>query len=245
VIYARGVKGEVVEEPQRALVIEDAADVRLLLSEVLRRAGLEVFEAASGRQGLARVAEIRPDLITLDLTLPDIDGIEVCRQLRAKTDAYVIMLTGRIEETDRLVGLEVGADDYITKPFSPREFRARVAAMFRRPRTSGEGRPEEKKSDTVEIGELVVDKESREVTLAGTPVDLTRIEFDLLAVLVSNPRRVWERETLTRQVWRTEWLGNDHVIDVHIANLRRKLGDDARSGHWIRTVHGVGYKFGG
>jgi DNA-binding response OmpR family regulator len=234
-------------EPRRALVIEDAADVRLLLSEVLRRSGFEVREAANGKQGLARVTEVRPDLITLDLILPDIDGIEVCRRLRTMTNAYVIMLTARIEEVDRLVGLEVGADDYMTKPFSPREFRARVAAMFRRPRTGAElaGESGDGGTPTLEFGDLVVDKEGREVHLAGTPVDLTRIEFDLLAVLASNPRRVWERETLTRRVWRTEWLENDHVIDVHIANLRRKLGDDPRSGRWIRTIHGVGYRFGG
>jgi DNA-binding response OmpR family regulator len=235
-----------VEEQHRALVIEDAADVRLLLREVLRKTGFEVWEAANGKTALAKAEEVQPDLITLDLTLPDIDGIEVCRRLRGMTDAYVIMLTARLEETDRLVGLEVGADDYITKPFSPREFRARVAAMFRRPRVGAEpggGGPSPSKALT--FGDLVVDTESREVHLAGQPVDLTRIEFDLLSVLVSNPHRVWERETLTRRVWRTDWVGDDHVIDVHIANLRRKLGDTARSGHWIRTVHGVGYRFGG
>jgi len=232
------------------LVVEDAADVRLLLREVLRKAGFEVWEAADGRAALAKAEEIQPDLITLDLTLPDIDGIEVCRHLRGMTDAYVIMLTARLEETDRLVGLEVGADDYITKPFSPREFRARVAAMFRRPRAGAEsvssgGGGDGTKPPTLTFGDLVVDEESREVYLAGRQVDLTRIEFDLLAVLASNPRRVWERETLTRRVWRTDWVGDDHVIDVHIANLRRKLGDDARVSRWIRTVHGVGYKFGG
>jgi DNA-binding response OmpR family regulator len=232
-----------VEEQHRALVVEDAADVRLLLREVLRKSGFEVWEAANGKAAIAKAEEVRPDLITLDLTLPDIDGIEVCRRLRAMTDAYVIMLTARLEETDRLVGLEVGADDYITKPFSPREFRARVAAMFRRPRAGAEA--DRARGETLTLGDLVVDQESREVHLAGRSVDLTRIEFDLLALLVSNPRRVWERETLTRRVWRTEWLGDDHVIDVHIANLRRKLGDDARAGRWIRTVHGVGYKFGG
>jgi DNA-binding response OmpR family regulator len=235
-----------VEEQQRALVVEDAADVRLLVREVLRKSGFEVWEAANGKAALAKAEEVQPDLITLDLTLPDIDGIEVCRRLRGMTDAYVIMLTARLEETDRLVGLEVGADDYITKPFSPREFRARVAAMFRRPRAGAEpggGRPSPSK--VLNFGDLVVDTESREVHLAGRPVDLTRIEFDLLSVLVSNPHRVWERETLTRRVWRTDWVGDDHVIDVHIANLRRKLGDTARSGRWIRTVHGVGYRFGG
>ncbi|HEU5160989.1 MAG TPA: response regulator transcription factor [Streptosporangiaceae bacterium] len=233
------------EEQRRALVIEDAADVRLLLREVLRKSGFDVWEAADGKSALTKAREVRPDLITLDLTLPDIDGIEVCRRLRGMTDAYVIMLTARLEETDRLVGLEVGADDYITKPFSPREFRARVAAMFRRPRAGAETGSRPEPPEVLEFGDLVVDLEAREVHLAGRPVDLTRIEFDLLAVLVSNPHRVWERETLTRRVWRTDWVGDDHVIDVHIANLRRKLGDTARSARWIRTVHGVGYRFGG
>ncbi|MFI0445967.1 response regulator transcription factor [Actinomadura sp. 6N118] len=230
-------------EPHRALVIEDAADVRLLLCKLLQKSGFEVWEAATGQRGLDRVDEVEPDLITLDLTLPDLDGIEVCRRLRTMTTAYIVVLTARLEETDRLVGLEVGADDYVTKPFSVLEFRARVAAMFRRPRTAAT--PEGRMPKTLQFGELAIDEESREVRLSGRLVDLTKIEFELLAILASNPRRVWERETLTRLVWRTEWPGNDHVIDVHIANLRRKLGDDARSGRWIRTVHGVGYRLGG
>ncbi|WP_113700856.1 response regulator transcription factor [Nonomuraea lactucae] len=240
-------------EQPGALVIEDAADVRRMLSEVLRMAGFEVSEAATGAQGLDLVEEMHPDLVTLDLMLPDMDGIEVCRRLRSMTSAYVIMVTGRVEETDRLVGLEVGADDYVTKPFSPRELRARVAAMFRRPRTvdaPGAGAPPENagaptENSVITFGDLVIDEEGREVRLAGRPVELTRIEFDLLVLLASNPRRVWSRETLTRRVWHTDWPGNDHVIDVHIANLRRKLGDDARAGRWVRTVHGVGYRFGG
>jgi DNA-binding response OmpR family regulator len=226
----------------RALVIEDAADMRQLLSDILRKAAFEVTEAATGAQGLDMAASVRPDLVTLDLTLPDMDGIEVCRRLRAVTTAYVIVLTGRMEETDRLIGLEVGADDYMTKPFSPRELQARVAAMFRRPRTALE--PGQDKPPTITHGELTVDEESREVHLAGKPVELTRIEFDLLVTLVSNPRRVWERQTLAQRIWQTEWLGSEHVIDVHIANLRRKLGDDARSSRWVRTVRGVGYRLG-
>ncbi|MDF2707695.1 MAG: response regulator [Nonomuraea muscovyensis] len=227
-----------------ALVIEDTGEVRRLLCEVLRMAGFDVTEAATGAEGLDLIAERHPDLVTLDLMLPDMDGIEVCRRLRGMTSAYVIMLSGRTEEADRLVGLEVGADDYMTKPFSPRELRARVAAMFRRPRR-GDLRGSGDRPRLLTSGDLVVDEESHEVRLAGRPVPLTRIEFDLLLLLASNPRRVWTRETLTRMVWHTDWPGNDHVIDVHIANLRRKLGDDARSGRWVRTVHGVGYRFGG
>ncbi|MFF5206190.1 response regulator transcription factor [Streptosporangium sp. NPDC000396] len=231
-------------EQPGALVIEDSADVRRMLCELLRMAGFDVSEAATGAQGLDLVGKVRPDLVTLDLMLPDMDGIEVCRRLRSMTTAYVIMLTGRAEETDRLIGLEVGADDYMTKPFSPRELRARVAAMFRRPRTA-EQPGTDGKPKIITFGDLVIDEESREVHLAGRPVALTRTEFDLLVALASNPRRVWERETLTRRIWHTDWPGNDHAIDVHIANLRRKLGDDARSSRWVRTVHGVGYRFGG
>jgi DNA-binding response OmpR family regulator len=232
-----------VVERRGALVIEDTAEMRRLLCEVLRMAGFEVSEAATGAEGLDLVAQRRPDLVTLDLMLPDMDGIEVCRRLRGMTSAYVIMVSGRTEEADRLIGLEVGADDYMTKPFSPRELAARVAAMFRRPRREPESAFPER-AGVHEFGDLVVDEESREVHLAGRPVPLTRIEFDLLALFASNPRRVWPRETLTRAIWHTDWPGNAHVIDVHIANLRRKLGDDARSGHWVRTVHGVGYRFG-
>jgi len=231
-------------ERRRALVIEDAADVRLLLCETLRQAGFDTTGAGTGSQGLEMADRLRPDLVTLDLTLPDIDGIEVCRQLRARTSAYLIMLTGRDEETDRLTGLEVGADDYMIKPFSPRELRARVGAMFRRPRLADPDEPGE--LAPLRSGDLVLDRERREVTLGGVPLSLTRTEFDILAMIMSRPGRVWERETLGRQIWQTDWLGDAHVLDVHIANLRRKLGDRAKGGgRWVRTVRGVGYSFEG
>ena len=230
-------------EGRRALVIEDAADVRLLLCETLRQAGFDTTGAGTGNQGLQLADRLQPDLVTLDLTLPDIDGIEVCRQLRSRTNAYLIMLTGRAEETDRLTGLEVGADDYVIKPFSPRELRARVGAMFRRPRLADPGEPEE--LPVLRSGDLVLDQERRQALLAGTPVPLTRTEFDILATIMSRPGRVWERDVLARQVWQTDWPGDAHVLDVHIANLRRKLGDSARGGRWVRTVRGVGYSFDG
>ena len=231
-------------ERRRALVIEDAADIRLLLCETLRQAGFEATGAGTGGQGLQLAERLQPDLVTLDLTLPDIDGIEVCRQLRSRTSAYLIMLTGRDEETDRLTGLEVGADDYMIKPFSPRELRARVGAMFRRPRLPDPDEPQE--LPTLRSGDLAVDQERREATLAGTPLRLTRTEFDILATIMSRPGRVWERETLARLVWHTDWPGDAHVLDVHIANLRRKLGDRAKGGgRWVRTVRGIGYSFEG
>ena len=226
----------------KALVIEDAADIRLLLRETLVHAGFEVAEAGTGTQGLDLASALHPDLVTLDLILPDIDGIEVCRRLRTMSNAYLIMLTARTEEADRLIGLEVGADDYMVKPFSPRELRARVTAMLRRPRMDDPGAAAE--PSVLRSRDLVVDREMREVTLAGNPVALTRTEFDLLVTFMSQPRRVWERETLARQVWRTEWAVNDHVIDVHVANLRHKLGESADDGGLVRTVRGVGYRFG-
>ena len=230
-------------EQRKALVVEDAADICLLLRDTLRQAGFEAVGAATGAQGLKLAGDLQPDLVTLDLSLPDMDGVEVCRRLRSVTNAYIIMLTARAEETDRLLGLEMGADDYMVKPFSPRELRARVGAMFRRPRLADPA--EQAAPGLLRLGELAVDRESHQVTLAGRPVALTRTEFELLVAFTTRPRRVWERETLARQVWHTDWPGDDHVIDVHVANLRRKLGDDAKTGRWVQTVRGVGYRFGG
>jgi len=229
--------------PQKVLVVEDAADVAELICETLRRSGFECSVVDLGAQALKVARSLQPDLITLDLTLPDMDGIEVCRRLRTMTNAYIVMLTARTEEMDRLVGLEVGADDYMVKPFSPRELRSRVGALFRRPRLADPA-ADEGAHRVLRSGDLVVDQETRLVTLAGEPVELTRTEFDLLELFITRPRRVWERETLVRQVWGTEWM-DAHVIDVHVANLRRKLGDDAREARWILTVRGVGYRFGG
>jgi len=233
-----------VTESRSAVVVEDDPDIRQLLVTVLEQAGFTVSETASGAAGIAKAREMQPDLVTLDLSLPDIDGIEVCRELRAFTDAYVVIITARGEEVDRLIGLEVGADDYLTKPFSPRELRARVAAMFRRPRAKKANPAAEGAEAAMRFGELEVDTESREVHVAGEPLELTKLEFDLLATLLSNPRRVWPRDVLLEQVWQTDWLGDGHVVDVHMANLRRKLGDSAQNGRYIRTVRGVGYRLG-
>jgi DNA-binding response OmpR family regulator len=241
-------------ERHKALVIEDAPDICFLLCETLRQGGFDATGAATGAEGLELAAQLQPDLVTLDLTLPDLDGIEVCRRLRAVSNAYLIILTARGDEPDRLIGLEVGADDYMLKPFSPRELRARVGAMFRRPRLNDPGPfvpgagstgAPDPDADELRSGDLVMDLESRQVTLAGQAVPLTRTEFDLLAAFMGRPRRVWERDTLARMVWHTDWPGGDHVIDVHVANLRRKLGDSAHEGRWIHTVRGVGYRFGG
>jgi len=232
------------EQDRRALVVEDDADIRTLLVQVLGQAGFAVETTASGRDALGRVQRVDPDLVTLDLGLPDLDGVEVCRQLRASgSDAYVIMLTARDDEIDRLIGLEIGADDYLSKPFSPRELRARAMAMMRRPRrVFRDGTPDS--PAVLQLGELTVDVDGRVASLGGEELDLTRTEFDLLATLLSGPRRVWTRDTLLHQVWGTNWARDAHLIEVHIGNLRRKLGDDSRSGRWIRTVRGVGYRLG-
>jgi DNA-binding response OmpR family regulator len=233
---------------RRALVVEDDDDIRALLSELLRQSGFVVREAADGATALAALREDDPDLVTLDLNLPDLDGIEVCRRIRASSEAYVIMLTARPDEIDRLVGLETGADDYLTKPFSPRELKARVAAMMRRPRrraVAADPDPDPAPEHAgFRHGELTVDIDARIAALAGTELDLTRTEFDLLSVLLRGPRRVWARETLLRTVWGTDWAGDGHLVEVHIGNLRRKLGDDPRAGRYIRTVRGVGYRLG-
>jgi DNA-binding response OmpR family regulator len=232
-----------VERAWSAVIIDDDADIRALIAELLRQSGFEVTEAANGADGLAAVRKVEPDVVTLDLNLPDLDGIEVCRRIREITDAYVVMLTGRPDEIDRLMGLEIGADDYLTKPFSPRELRARIAAMLRRPRSGSAAAPGAP-AESVRHGGLEVDIEGRLAMLDGVELDLTRTEFDLLATLLSGPRRVWPRETLLRTVWGTDWVSDGHLVEVHMANLRRKLGDDPRSGRYIRTVRGVGYRLG-
>ncbi len=238
-------KQVMVENARSAVIVDDDPDIRALIAELLRQSGFQVTEAASGAAGIAAVRAERPDVVTLDLNLPDLDGIEVCRRIREITDAYVVMLTGRPDEIDRLMGLEIGADDYLTKPFSPRELRARIAAMLRRPRTGGGPAAEQPQPvEAVRHGGLEVDIEGRLALLDGAELELTRTEFDLLATLLSGPRRVWPRETLLRTVWGTDWVGDGHLVEVHMANLRRKLGDDPRSGRYIRTVRGVGYRLG-
>ncbi|MDQ0736629.1 response regulator transcription factor [Arthrobacter agilis] len=247
-----------------ALIIEDDADVRQLLVMTLGMNGFTTIEAENGRQGVALVRERRPDLVTLDLNLPDIDGVEVCRQIRPLTDAYVVMITARQDEIDRLIGLEIGADDFVVKPFSPREVGARVNAMFRRPRSTGangsqspSGAEEPLPAAAVGAagaaapaqvenllthGPLTIDAEGRIAMLDGVELPLTRIEFDLLATLVSGPRRVWQRETLLSRIWGDGWINDQHLVEVHIRNLRKKLGEDTKAPRFIRTVRGVGYR---
>jgi two-component system, OmpR family, response regulator len=240
-----------------ALVVEDDRDVADAISRLLDRAGFDVVLAHTGGDALALVGEVQPDLVTLDLTLPDIDGVEVCRSIRTTSDCYVIVVSGRTDEVDRLIGLEVGADDYLVKPFSMRELQARVAALFRRPRSSAllgaeqvtvsavvdDGAPADPTSP-LGCSDLTLDRCAREVLVSGEGVDLTRTEFDLLAHLVSHPGVVVPREDLVRAVWASDFVPDStHVVDVHLANLRRKLRRAASSNEWIRTVRGVGFRF--
>jgi DNA-binding response OmpR family regulator len=225
-------------QPVRVLVVEDAPVFQELARAALEREGFAVDVAADGETALELARDLEPPLIVLDLNLPGIDGLEVCRRLRQFSDAYVVMVTGRDEEIDKLVGLTVGADDYITKPFSGPELVARMRAMLRRPRDTG---PDE--ATTRMTGELEIDAAARTVRLRGVEVDLTRIEFDLLELLTANPRVVLSRGQILDQVWGRDWFGDHHVVDVHLSKLRAKLGEDPRKPRYLRTVRGVGYRY--
>ncbi|MFC8596924.1 response regulator transcription factor [Isoptericola sp. NPDC057191] len=253
--------------PERtAVIVEDDPDVRDLLDAVLTQAGFATSTAASGLEGVELVRRTDPLVTTLDVGLPDIDGFEVCRRIRAVSDTYVVMLTARADEIDALMGLDAGADDYQTKPFRPRELRARIEAMLRRPRrtvpvpsepagqapsvTPGAPSGAAAAAHEIVVDGLVVDVAGRTVVVEGTEVHLTRSEFDLLAALGGAPGRVLSKDALVRVLWGDEYDTGTRVADpdrrsveVHMANLRRKLGDDPAAPRWIRTVRGVGYRF--
>jgi DNA-binding response OmpR family regulator len=231
----------VVVPDSSVLVVEDTEEIRELVSTVLRKAGFDVRAVGSGAECMAEVRRQVPDLVVLDLGLPDADGTEVCRQIRAESECYVLMLTARAEEVDLLIGLAVGADGYMAKPFSPRELVARIQAMLRRPRPATPA-AEPETAAVRRLAELEVDEDSREVRVDGAVVDLTRTEFDLLAALASRPGRVLQRETLLREVWQTDWEGNLRLVEAHMSNLRRKLQAAGLSSPEIRTVRGVGYR---
>lgn len=227
---------------QSVLVVEDTEEIRELVATVLERAGLDVRAVGSAAECLAEVRRCAPDLVVLDLGLPDGDGTEVCRQLRAESGCYVLMLTARAEEVDLRVGLAVGADGFMAKPFSPRELVARVQAMLRRPRVPAPVPSAVPAGAVVRLADLEVDEDTREVRVDGAVVDLTRTEFDLLAALASRPGRVLQRETLLREVWQSEWAGSLRLVEAHMSNLRRKLQAAGLSAAEIRTVRGVGYR---
>ena len=226
----------------RALVVEDETELAALVGSYLERAAFEVTLSYDGLQAVALAREVDPDVIVLDLGLPSLDGVEVCRQIRTFSDSYVVMLTARSDEVDTLIGLSVGADDYMTKPFSPRELVARVQAMLRRPRPLGQAADSEQGGR--KFGPLTIDPGGREVWLDRQPVALTRTEFDLLATLSERPRMAFSRQQLIEAVWGPTWVGDEHLVDVHIGHLRHKLADDAAEGRFVRTIRGVGYRMG-
>lgn len=219
----------------RILVVDDEPSILKLVSAYLKPEGYQVFTATDGVEGLKAFRQHRPDLVILDLMLPGMDGLEVLAQLRRESDAYVILLTARAEETDKVVGLTVGADDYLTKPFSPRELTARVKAALRRLR-GAVGAPS---GETLVFRHVRIDIGSRQVFVDDQPVELTAIEFDLLRVLAENRGRVLSREQLLEKVWGYDYFGEARVVDVHIGHIRQKLG----IGDLIATVRGVGYRF--
>jgi len=223
------------------LIVDDESDLRTMLSSYLDAEGFDVVEAIDGDQALEQIDSTGPDLVVLDVGLPGMDGFEVLRRVRQVSEVPVIMLTAHAEEVDRIVGLTVGADDYVTKPFSPREVIARISAVLRRTtRTVGVATDE-----IVKFEALVVDLARREVRRDGEVVELSALEFDLLAALASAPGRVFTREQLMERVWGWDYFGVPRLVDVHVANLRKALGDDAASPRFIGTVRGVGYKFVG
>ncbi len=228
----------------RALVVDDEAALAEVVASYLRREQFDVSVAHNGADALSQAREIDPDVVILDLALPGIDGLEVCRQLRGFSDAYVVMLTARDSELDTVVGLSVGADDYVTKPFSPRELVARIRAMLRRPRTVATPMTAATEPPPRTFGPLSIDVASRQVFIDGTPVLLTRTEFDILAALSSRPAVVLSRPQLLEAVWGDSWGGNEHLVDVHIGHLRRKLSDDPADPRYVITVRGVGYRMG-
>ncbi len=223
---------------ERILVVDDEERIRALVGQYLRAEGYQVAEAASGPEALDRAQRLGPDLVVLDVRLPGLDGFEVLTELRKRSSTYVIMLTARAEEADKLVGLTAGADDYLTKPFSPRELVARVKAVLRRGREQRGAQD----AEVLRFEGLSVDLGRREVERDGERVELTVLEFDLLAALASAPGRVFTRRQLLERVWGWDFFGDERVVDVHIRNLRRALGDSAEEPQVVGTVRGVGYK---
>jgi DNA-binding response OmpR family regulator len=224
----------------RILLVDDEESVQTLLMYPLLKEGYEVVAAHDGREALDRFAEQRFDLVVLDIMLPNLDGIEVCRRMRSRSQVPIIMLTAKDDEIDKVLGLEMGADDYITKPFSVREFRSRVRAALRRAEMLG-GRPGS--DEPIVVGDLKIDFERRVVSARDEDLRLTYVEFEILAALARSPGRVQTREMLLEQVWGDSAYRDSRTIDVHIRHLREKLERDPRSPEYLLTVRGVGYRF--
>ena len=219
------------------LVVDDEPRIVEIARDYLERAGYRVTTASSGTDALASARTRRPDLIVLDLGLPNMDGFDVTRAVRKDSNVPIIMLTARVDESDKIAGLELGADDYVTKPFSPKVLVARVRAVFRRIDAAAE------RGDVVRVGDVTLDKGRMQVTVAGQSIDLTATEFELLATLARQPGRVFTRAQLLDAVHGVQVESFDRAIDAHVKNLRRKLEPDPRNPRYVLTVHGVGYKF--
>src|SRR6201986_760762 len=222
---------------RQVLVVDDEPHIRAVLRGYLEAEGFAVAEAADGEAAVGAVRRQPPDLVLLDVVLPGADGLEVLRQLRTFSEVYVILVTARTEEVDKLVGLGVGADDYITKPFSPREVTARVKAVLRRDRGTREA-----PAAVLRFAGLSIDKDSREVRVDGALVNLSALEFDVLTALAETPGRVFSRRQLLEGVWGYDFYGDERVVDVHIRSLRARLRDDAANPRLVATVRGGGYK---
>ncbi|MFY9262329.1 MAG: response regulator transcription factor [Actinomycetaceae bacterium] len=243
---------------KNVLIVDDEPNIRRILSQYLQAEGYKVVEAGSGSEALTALgltgsahsllAATPPiDLVLLDIGLPDIDGIDVLSRIRRSSNIYVMLVTARAEETDKLIGLNVGADDYVTKPFSVREIAARVKAAFRRMDDDAASFLVEEE-DVIHAGDLLIDRSAHEVTRDGEVIELSALDFDLLTVLAERPGRVWSRNQLLEKVWgyqgaSCEIYGEDRVVDVHIRTIRKALGDDSTEPRYIATVRGVGYKF--
>jgi len=221
------------------LMVEDEPSITAPLTEALEREGFDSAVARTAAEGVSLAVDLEPDLVLLDVMLPDGSGYDVCRELRRDSDVPIIMLTARGEETDRIVGLEVGADDYVLKPFSARELVARIRAVLRRAR-----QPEPAVGDDpLEIGDVLLNQARHEVTQAGRPIELTRKEFEVLRLLMRNAGAVVSRERLIEDVWDVNWFGPTKTLDVHVSALRKKLSDDPKAPRYVHTVRGVGFRF--
>jgi len=221
---------------KKILVVDDEPQIVKALKAYLENASYKVVTAADGKAALTVFSREKPDFVILDLNLPGMDGLDVCKAIRHDSNVPILMLTARVEETDKLLGLELGADDYVLKPFSPREVVARVRTIFRRVGS------EQPKSEIIEIGDLLINLDEHTVSTAGLPVELTPTEFDILVTLARHPRRVFSRLQIMEQAQGSAFEGYERTIDAHIKNIRLKLEADPKNPAYIQTVHGVGYK---
>jgi two-component system, OmpR family, response regulator len=222
----------------KILVVDDELSIRTLVRRYLEREGYQVEIAENGESALRMFDALSPDLVVLDLMLPDINGYELCRRMQSRTSVYILMLTARSEESDKIQGFALGADDYLTKPFSLKELSARVAAILKRQRTVNGSEDE-----ILRYSRIHIDPVRREVRIAGDLAELTALEFDLLYLLARIPGRVWRRSDLIREVWGYDYVGDERVVDVHIGQIRKKLENDTSEPLFVKTVRGVGYKF--